>query len=256
MFPILIHVGPLTLHTYGLLIALAVIVGTQLMLAWGRRNGMAGSEAQDRFYSLTFHTLIGGLIGARAFYVVTFWEEFSGNWTGIFKVWEGGLVFYGGLVGGAIGFILWKKRSPEIPWLRVADAAGPALVAGHALGRLGCFFAGCCYGLPTNVPWAVTFTRPEALAPLGTPLHPTQLYEFAFLAALGAYLWVRNIRPHRDGTVFADYLTIYPVGRFFIEHFRADPALAAGLTSGQIASLALFGLSFLLRFSIFRPKTR
>ncbi len=253
MFPILIQLGPLTLHTYGLFVALGVIVGTQMSIYWARRNGVLDESAQDMFYSLTFYTLIAGLFGARFLYVVTFREQFSEDWLSIFKVWQGGLVFYGGFIGGAIGFLIWQRRYPAISWRKVADWACPSLAFGHALGRLGCFSAGCCHGRPTASHWAVTFTDPNALAPLGIPLHPTQLYEFLFLTVIGAYSWRRNGREHADGSIFADYIILYSIGRFVVEFFRGDPSPTRFLTPAQIVSAVLFIFAIAFRSKIKNP---
>ena len=246
--------GPLTLHTYGLFIALGVLAGTHLMIYRAKQRGMPAEAAQDAYYSLTFHALVAGFLGARLLYVITFWDQFADQWPALFKVWEGGLVFYGGLIGGSAGFVLWKKRHPDIPWFQALDIAAPAMAAGHALGRLGCFFAGCCYGRPTDVPWAVMFTHADALAPLGIPLHPAQIYEFLFLCALAAYLSIRSARSHADGAVFIDYLTLYPIGRFAVEFYRADPPMMAGLSSGQIVSIVMVIVSIVIRMKLSKAR--
>src|SRR5579864_9007570 len=172
MHPILFQIGPLTLRTYGALIALAFLAAIR-MAKWGvRLRGIPEAFLMDLSIILVF----GGLIGARLFYVLLNFSYYLEHPLESLKVWEGGLVFYGGfLVASAAGifYVRTKKYSVGV----VADCLAPALAVGQAVGRLGCFFAGCCYGKPTSAPWAVTFKDPASLAPLGVDLHPTQIYE-------------------------------------------------------------------------------
>jgi len=188
---------------------------------------------------LAFYLLIAALVGSRVFYVLTSWEEFRDNPVDIVRFWRGGLVFYGGLVF-AFATGTWYVRKHRLNFIRLADLFAPSIPLGQALGRLGCFSAGCCYGKPTGVPWAVTFTDPDSLAPLGVPLHPTQLYESA--ATFGIFLVLRAMRlkPRFQGKLFWYYLLFYSTARFVIEFFRNDPrgwVIPQTLSSAQAVGL-------------------
>jgi phosphatidylglycerol:prolipoprotein diacylglycerol transferase len=137
-----------------------------------RRGGRPGVMAD-----MVLPVMIGVILGARALFILVEREYYIQNPLEILMVWKGGLVFYGGLIGGALAFVL-TTRLRRLPLWEMADILAPGVALGHALGRLGCFFAGSCYGRPTNLPWAVTYTNPNSLAGdiLGVPVHPTQLY--------------------------------------------------------------------------------
>ncbi len=260
MFPILIRLGPITLHTYGLLVALGIFAGIKICIRAASKDGFSGKEVQDSIYQLGFYVMLSGILGARVFYVVTHWAEFSANITDVIKIWQGGLVFYGGLIGALVGFYVWNRSKPfAADWKQVTDWIAPSLAFGHALGRLGCFAAGCCYGKVTDEPWGVTFLNPDSLAPLGIPLHPTQIYESIFLILLGCFLLRRLSKTHQDpnrkrGAIFIEYLLIYSVGRFLIEFLRADEPLQGGLSPGQMVSLVIFASA--LAFAIKRKNVR
>ena len=260
MYPVLFRLGPLTFHTYGLMIALGILLGLWVAVRLAVRDGAPPAQARDAVHGLVTYFVIGGLLGGRLAYIVNYPADFSGHWMSVFKIWEGGLVSYGGLVGALAGFALWHRNHPLFPWRRVLDWLAPAIPLGHAIGRLGCFAAGCCYGRPTNLPWAVTFTNPESLAPLFVPLHPDQLYESAMLVVLGLFLLYRfrKSRGRPEGALFVDYLLLYSVGRFGTDFFRDDPGMA-GLTWGQWMSLAVFAAAVALRAglvpALFRRKT-
>lgn len=256
MFPILFRIGPITLHTYGLFVALGFFAAVKIASFFAVREGGAKKSVEDSFYQLIVILIFSGIVGARLFYVLSTWDEFRDHLIDVIKVWQGGLVFYGGFLGAVAGFIFWYRKNRAYPWLQIADWIAPAAAFGHALGRLGCFSAGCCYGKPTDKPWGVIFSHPESLAPLGISLHPTQLYEFFFLIALGTFLFWRAIqRKSEYGFVFADYLLIYPVGRFVIEIFRGDLPRTAGLTPGQWTSILIFLAGIVFRIVLAKKST-
>lgn len=256
MFPILFKIGPITLHTYGLLVALGIVAGIHVCIRQAALDGFPGPEVKESLYRMAFYLVVAGLVGARLFYVATHPGQFAGDWLEIFKVWHGGLVFYGGLLGAVIGFWLWNRSKPfNASWRLAADWAAPSLAFGHALGRLGCLAAGCCYGNPTEAPWGITFTYPESLAPLGLPLHPAQFYEFAYLAALGCFLIFMLSLARKDpnrvpGTIFLQYIILYSAGRLVLEFFRGDEPRFRGLSSGQITSLFVFAAGIALRLRL------
>lgn len=245
MHPILIEFGPFKLFTYGLLVALGFLAFLWVGTREARRYGIAAKDFQD----LGFTVLLSAIVGARLFFVVLEWRYFLENPLQLVALWKGGLVFYGGFVGATVAAV-WLARRRRLPAWDTADAVAPALALGQALGRLGCFFAGCCYGAACDLPWAVTFTDPNSLARLGVPLHPTQLYEAAADLSLFALLYF-GVAPRRraPGRVFGWYLVLYPALRFVVEMFRDDPRGALGpLSTSQAVGIPLFaaGLWILL----------
>lgn len=224
--------------------ALGALLGIQITLFLAKKEGYDSPQIKESLYQLLIYLLAGGLLGARFIYVVLNWNNFSSQPLSILKIWEGGLVYYGGFMGALISTVLWKRKN-NLPWKKVADWVAPGLTFGHALGRLGCLSAGCCYGLPTSMPWGITFTDPNSLAPLYKSLHPTQIYEFLYLLSLGLFLLCRSSQKRseklvKDGTIFIEYILLYSLGRFIIEFYRADAPLTWNLTPGQISSLFFF----------------
>lgn len=225
MFPVLLSWKFLTLHTYGLFAALGVLAGHAAATARSRRLDARDTAVSDALPAV----LIGALLGARALYVATHPAEFAGAWMEIAMIWRGGLMWHGGLIGGALAGALFFHRR-KYPLARAADVFAPGLALGQALGRLGCFFAGCCYGRACDLPWAVTFRHPAALAPLGVPLHPSPLYDAAWNAAVFALLWRlarRDFWTPGRGRLVVLYLTLAALGRWLVELTRGDDRGAA-----------------------------
>lgn len=218
MHPILIQIGPLTLYTYGLMVASGFLIG----ISWASR--MARKEGVDpqKVYDASFWIVIAGILGARITYILLNLDHYLQSPLDAFKLWQGGLVFYGGFIGAAIAVRLVVKRYDLDLWT-FADILAPGVALGHAVGRLGCFYAGCCYGAPTDVSWAVTFTNIDSIAPLGVALHPTQLYSSAGEFTL--FILLTLIRPYRKfkGQIFLTWVGLYAIVRSTIEHFRDDP---------------------------------
>jgi phosphatidylglycerol:prolipoprotein diacylglycerol transferase len=218
MHPILCQVGPLTIYTYGLFVALGLLVGLSLALKEANRKGFDPQAILD----LVFYTVLAGIIGARTFYVAQNFSFYKENLLSIVKIWEGGLVFQGGLIFAIpIAWALVKKK--KLSFWQTFDVLAPYMALGQAFGRIGCFFAGCCYGKPTNLPWAVTFTDPKTLALAGIPLHPTQLYSATGLFFI--FLILLFLRKHTkfSGQLSCLYLVFHSSFRVFIEFFRGDP---------------------------------
>ena len=247
MYPILFRFGDFTVHTYGVLLAVGFLLAVFLARDRARRAGIDPNVMLD----MSFYILLAAILGSRLFYVVTNWPEFAGSPIDAVKFWRGGLVFYGGLICASLVGV-WYVRKGRLNLSKMADVVAPSIALGQALGRLGCFSAGCCYGNPTTVPWAVTFRNPESLAPIGVPLHPTQLYESAatfgiFLALLSMHRWERF-----QGRLLWYYLLFYSTARFIIEFFRGDPrgwAIPGMLSSAQATGIpvVLVALFMILR---------
>jgi phosphatidylglycerol:prolipoprotein diacylglycerol transferase len=242
--PIAFHLGSFPIHSYGVMIALAFLFGLWTATLRARREKISGETVAD----VTLWLMLGGIIGARAVYVATYWrEEFADQpFSEIFMIQHGGLVYYGGFIGATVAgmiYIRWKK----LPFWKTADVFAPSIALGSVFGRTGCLLNGCCYGRPTDLPWAITFTNPQAHeqsgTPLGIPLHPTEIYDA--LLNFGVYLFLAWLfrRKKFDGQIFATYLLCYAVTRSFVEYFRGDYSglhYHFGLTPAQWISVPIF----------------
>jgi phosphatidylglycerol:prolipoprotein diacylglycerol transferase len=247
MFPLLFKIGPLPVHTYGFLIAVGFLMAVGVI----RRLAERSKLDVDRTLDLTFWCLVVGFGGARLLYVITRFSTFMMDPVSIFRVWEGGLVFLGGPLA-VLPFLVWYFKKYRLPMWSTADALVPGLTIAHAMGRLGCLAAGCCYGKPTDLPWGIRLTS-ELVDPLvrGVALHPTQLYESASLLALFlGLLWVHRARKF-EGQVALTYFMAYPIIRSVIEVFRGDQirgfVIDQVLSTSQFLSIWVFvGAAFLL----------
>jgi len=270
MHQVLLSIGGLALHTYGVLIALGFLIGIILAAREARRIG----QSQDRMLDLCFWILVSGLVGARVLYILTNLGDYvttcregisSGSlreaaWrcSAALHVWEGGLVFYGGFLG-ALVIVLWYVHRHHMPFLKNADVLAPSLAIGHFFGRLGCWAAGCCFGKVCTLSFGARFPigslAYDDLAVRGLigpgaqvtpPLHPTQLYEAGGELLIFFALLLLRRRKRYDGQVLLGYLFFYPLLRSVVELFRGDavrkfvfaaatPRLAAllGLPAGQ-----------------------
>jgi phosphatidylglycerol---prolipoprotein diacylglyceryl transferase len=246
MYPILLQFGPLTLRTYGALIALGFLAAMRMAKRAAQQRGIPEKFIMD----ISVLLVLSGIVGARLFYVAINGPYYISHIADAFKVWEGGLVFYGGfLVAAAMGVVYARRHRVSVGVL--ADCLSPALAMGQAIGRWGCFFAGCCYGKPTNFPLGVKFFDPASLAPLNVSLHPTQIYEALGSLAISLWLWRRLVRRPNDtpGNVFWMYVLCYGFLRLGVEMLRGDnrgPTLAGLFPSQIIAIIAILVAGSLL----------
>lgn len=244
MFPTFLKLGPLTIRTYGLMVAIGLFVALQYLLYSAKKKNIP----ENRVLDMVLYAVVAGLVGARLAYVLFTLPYYAQHPIEIFKIWEGGLVYYGGFIAGALAVIGYVRVHRDMRLWVLADLLAPALALGHVFGRIGCFFAGCCYGAPTHLPWAVTFCNPESLAPAGIARHPTQLYEaFGNLVIFGL-LDRYNRSKHREGDTFAAYLILYGLLRFNVELLRADErgVFLLGLSPGQGVSLVAIAIGVVL----------
>ena len=237
MYPVLFRIGDFEITSFGVLVGIAALVGIWMFTRELARSGLP-SEAADAAVA----GVIGGLIGAKLLWTV----EFSGDAPVAALLFSrGGLSWFGGLIGG-VGTGLWMLRRRCIPIVRVLAAAAPALAAGHAIGRIGCFMVGDDYGRPSDLPWAVAF--PDGRPPTSVPVHPTQLYEAAALAII-AWVLVRWRRDSvADRVVLGRYFVLAGSTRFAIEFVRINLRIVGPLTLAQMfaAGLVLIGVALLL----------
>lgn len=273
------------LHTYGVLIALGFVIGIGLAVRYARRQGEYDEEALD----FSFWALVGGMVGARVYFIFVNWQQYfveqpwvTVDWLpfqipAILAVWQGGLVFYGGAIGGVAAFFIYCYKH-NINYAKFADMAIPSLPIGHFFGRLGCFFAGCCWGesayhmeagkVVADIPWAASFP-PKALAytslirtsdgevvqlmnELGTtlPLHPVQLYESVGELFIFLILILVRSRKWFHGQVALTFFILYPILRSLLELVRGDPergylidgVLSWGQTTSILVALISIGI--------------
>jgi phosphatidylglycerol:prolipoprotein diacylglycerol transferase len=234
MYPVLLKIGGFHLRAYGTLIAIALLIGTWLAGHEAARKGIPKERVQD---FVVWATLFG-LLGARLYYLAFFSPRvFLEDPLGILAIWRGGLAIHGALLAGAATAI-WYVRRHRLSFWRFADTLAPSVILGQAIGRLACFLNGDAYGIPTTLPWAVTFTNPAAMAPLGVPLHPTQLYEMGLNLLLFGCLWWWRTRVRFDGQLFLLYVGGYGIIRFIVENFRGDQLqYAGGISAAQTISV-------------------
>jgi phosphatidylglycerol:prolipoprotein diacylglycerol transferase len=219
------------------LVAAGFLLGLALAVKQAKKEGIP----QERIIDIGFYVLVAAIVGSRLFFVAVNAGHYLKHPLDIFKIWEGGLVFYGGLIL-ALPSALWYIRKHHLDGWRITDIFAPSIAIGHAVGRIGCFAAGCCHGRLCELPWAVTFHDPESLATTGIPLHPTQLYESAgeFLN----FLILITLRRYQSfkGQLFWTYIFLYSVLRFVVEFFRGDEArgyLFGGISVSQGISVIM-----------------
>jgi len=253
MFPDVFSWGVLHVRSYGLMLAIAFLVGTWLGLKEARRLRLD----PDHLVTVVLVTLVSSVIGARLLYVIEHIGEFQGQWGSMLAVWQGGLTLYGGVVAGTLAALLTARRL-GMPMWSVADALTPAVALGTMFGRIGCFLNGCCYGRPTHMPWGVV-SPPDSFAGLEfgeTPIHPAQLYNALFGLVLFIVLWKLRTRVRVPGTLFWSFIVAFALGRIVLDFFRAyEPAARlfpvgpVAITESQLTSmaLALFGVLMLFR---------
>lgn len=247
MFPTIFQIGPIGIHTYGLLIFIGYWIASDLSKKLANENGMDPNAVSQ----LVFNCLIAGFIGARLLFVYTQWNEYQQNPLEILKFWQGGFVFFGGLVL-VVPYVLWFAAKRGWNGWTLADVLVPCLAVGHAFGRLGCFAAGCCYGKPTDSVFGVRFNSDLVEVGLrGVPLHPTQLYESVGLFILfGVLMFVRKRRQFR-GQVGLIYFLTYPILRSIIETFRGDDVRGFVFNTGISTSQFISIFAFILALSTF-----
>jgi phosphatidylglycerol:prolipoprotein diacylglycerol transferase len=233
MYPDILKIGPLTLHSFGVMAMLGFLIPTLLMRREFRRIQIDPEMSSN----IAVAAIIGGFIGARLYYIIEHWQEFLQE-PKAFVFSGAGLVWYGGFIGGALA-VLWTIRHYKLPFWKTVDIIAPLLLLGQAFGRMGCFLAADGdYGPPSDVPWAMAF--PKGVVPTDVPVHPTPLYDLILLFAFFAILWGLRHREFAPGTMFGLYFIAVGVGRFITEFWRTTPKIAFGWMSlAQMISIAM-----------------
>lgn len=250
MFPLLYEINlgfiHIPLHTYGFMIAIGFLLG----IATVRKLSVRSNMNPDINADLAFWLLMYGFLGARILFIITRFDYFMSNPLDMIKVWEGGLVFFGGLIAATLyAFYYFKKHQLNV-W-RMLDVLSPGLVIAHAFGRIGCLSAGCCYGRPTDVPWAIKLHSELVDDRLvGVPLHPTQIYESLSLFILYAGLLYIFRTKKFDGQVGLTYFMLYPIIRSIIEIYRGDSIrgfiIEGILSTSQFISILIFAIALVM----------
>lgn len=252
MFPEIFRIGNFYLPTYGVLVAIGFLAGLAITVKLARRSGLN----PELITNLAVYVALSGMLGAKLMMIVFDWDRYMANPGRIFsfETLQAAGVFHGGLIL-ALATAFFYMRHQGLPVLASSDAFAPGLALGHAIGRLGCLAAGCCWGTECSLPWAITFNNPRAAAltgvPLGEPLHPSQLYESITEAILFGFLYWRYGKAHAPGQIIGLYLVISSTARFLIEftrfHEQALPFggpfsitqwIALGLLAAGVALLA------------------
>ncbi|HZR31782.1 MAG TPA: prolipoprotein diacylglyceryl transferase [Terriglobales bacterium] len=244
MFPRIFSIGNFSLPTYGLLVALGVLVGLWMSVHIARRQGMD----PEKIWNLGILVVLCGIVGAKVLLIINDWSYYTANPRAIFSLstLQAGGVFSGGFLA-ALMAAAWYIRRNHLPALATCDTFAPGLALGHSIGRLGCFAAGCCWGKHTDAPWGVTFTNPLSHAlvgtPLGVPLEPTQLFESA-VELVNFFILYWLIRHKRfDGQIIGAYMFLYGFARYFLEFLRDDPGrgsvFGGAMTGTQLISILL-----------------
>src|SRR5687768_10102998 len=247
MHPILFEIRGFPVYTYGVLLAAAYLLGLQFALMRAKARGLDPNRVMD----LGIWIIVSALIGAKLLLLVVEWDIYRQNPVELMTLVRSGGVFYGGLIL-AVLVAFWYMWRHRLPLWSVSDVFAPGIALGHVIGRMGCFFAGCCFGKETSVPWAITFTSEYAARNVGTPinrpLHPTQLYE----AGAELLILVLLIATERKGRPFAGrtfwgYMLLYGMSRFIIEFYRGDVRGTVGMFStSQFVSLLIVPISIVM----------
>ncbi|KPK97990.1 MAG: hypothetical protein AMJ95_06315 [Omnitrophica WOR_2 bacterium SM23_72] len=244
MYPEICQIGPFTIYSYGLMLAIAFAVSTFLLTRQAKKQGIPS----DAMFNLALIVFIAGVMGARLFYIVENFSHYRKNPLEMFMLQYGGLAWFGGLIGGTVAGVIYLRKK-KLPILKVTDLLVPFLALGHSIGRIGCLLNGCCYGK-------------AAAVGLYFPVHqfiliPIQIYSSLLLLAIFVILRFLQERPHSEGKILCAYLLLYSVKRFFVEFWRADnPVIIFRLTLFQLLSILMFAVALILLIWLNKKKTK
>ncbi|NLZ38671.1 MAG: prolipoprotein diacylglyceryl transferase [Firmicutes bacterium] len=227
MHPVLFRLGSFEVYAYSVFIAIAFVIGTVGLIRQGRHLGLG----EEKTVNFAIYTMIAAIVGARILYVVLDISRYLAQPLAIFNLRSGGLSFHGGLAAGAV-YGLWYTWRHKMPQGKVADLVAPWLALGYAIARIGCFLNGCCFGRPSELPWALPSVAGDNIL-----RHPTQLYSAAAGLIIFIILWWRRQKTHFDGQLFLEFVFLYGIYRFLLEFFRETDLYVGFLTLGQSVSL-------------------
>ncbi len=238
MHPILVKIGPITIHYYGLMYVIAITLGLVLIIKEVRRKGIDVST--EDLFDLLLWTIPVAILGARIYYVAFQWGYYSRHPLDMIKVWEGGLAIHGGVIAGAIAVYLFC-RVKKVPFWALTDAISPSLVLGQAIGRVGNLMNGDAYGLPTALPWGIRFPldSPAGQAYPGLATHPSMIYEMILNLLIFVYLWRIRKKGYRAGFLTSMYVILYSLARSMVSFSRGDSLWLGPIRAAHVASAIL-----------------
>lgn len=242
--PVLFSLGSINVYSYGLMYALAIIIGSFIILKVGENRGLN----KDKLYNLIVVVLVSQFIGARLFYIFAHYDYYLTNPLDILKIWQGGLIFYGGFLFGLLAAYVYVKKN-QLNLLKHLDAIAVGLPLGFAIGRIGCFLRGCCYGLPTKLPWGILSE--------GQVIHPTQLYYVLAGLIIFTILFILRKTKYFDGFLFWIFILMYTSLSFVIEFFRYYEVRVWIFSVSQLFDIVFFiiALCFIIKRMKFFKKT-
>ena len=239
--PIAFAIGAFSVRWYGIMVALAVIV----LILWALREVRRGA---DLSYETVFNAaLVGipsGIIFSRLLHVIDLWDYFSQHPGEI--IGGSGLTIYGAVLGAALGIWIYSRFSKKFSFGYLADVIAPGIILAQAIGRIGCTINGCCYGIESHLPWAVVYTHPESVGPIGVPVHPTQPYEIVYNLIVFVVLLRLRGRFQPAGSLFLIYLTLYALWRLGIDFIREGTPFLFGLHEAQVISIIVLIITITL----------
>tara|TARA_Y100000814_G_C12316696_1_gene396852 strand:+ start:549 stop:1331 length:783 start_codon:yes stop_codon:yes gene_type:complete len=238
MMPYILEIGPLRIPSYGFMLMIAFMTNYFLLTRETKKLGKDPEIAGD----LVFWAAIGGIGGSKVYYMIENFNAFSAD--PLAMIFSGsGLVFLGGLAGGMLAVTIYLRKKNE-PWLMWADIVAPCLILGYAIGRIGCFLVGDDYGIPTNLPWGMSF--PRGAPPTYQEVHPTQIYEAVLGLSIFFVLSRLRLKSKPLGSVFSFYLIFAGMERFLIEFIRTNEKYMLGLSGAQVISLIMVTTGIIL----------
>lgn len=237
--PVIFTIGALSVRWYGVFVA----IGVAAVILWGWREiKRVGKLPPSSDAIIIVIAILSGLGMAKLFHVIDLWDYYSQNLTQIFS--GAGLSIYGAIVGATLAFFIYSRvRHSEFGFF--ADLVAPGIILGQAIGRVGCTINGCCYGAeaPAGLPWSIVYTHPNSYAPLGVPLHPTQLYEIAYNLIVFAILVKLRGRLKPDGSLYLLYFTLYSAWRVGVGFLRDGTPFVFGLQQAQFIAIIILAIT-------------
>lgn len=230
--PVAFGFGPFEVRWYGIMVVLAVVAIIMVTLLEAKRVGIS----EEHIYSVALWAVVGGVVVSRLVHVIDRWDYYVAHPEQIVRF--EGLTVYGAVIGALLAVLIytWIKK---LSFWQLGDVVAPGAILGQAIGRIGCILNGCCYGLPTSVPWAVIYTHPRSYAPLGMPIHPTHIYHLLWNLAAFALIWGLRRRLKPQGTLFLSYLALYAVGDLGIRFVRAGEPFLFGIQQAQLIGIVI-----------------
>ncbi len=267
MHPVLFHLGPFTIYSFGLMLGIAFILGSVILTSELKRKRID----PDMGNWVTLFALVGGVVGSKLLYLIENWSEFELDPSGM-AFSPGGLTWYGGFILATLLIYLYARRK-HVKFLQIADATSPGLLLAYGVARIGCHLAGDGdYGYPTSLPWGTDYSHgtyppslafrpfpeitsrfPGGIVPDTTPCHPTPVYEFLICGILFAIIWRNRRKITGDGRMFMWYLIAAGGERFSIEFLRLNPRLLFGLSEAQLIAIVLVALG-IIGLRVFTPE--